>query len=109
MDANNNEQLKELIQHKKRYAAQLIKSAKLNGDIKNIHTFCKIVGISTSIYRDIMAGHEVYNVETAIKIIDSIEKINSGEIKLPRKKRESDEPDFADMLKLVAHAGQRHE
>jgi hypothetical protein len=103
-----NAELRAISAEKKRWAATLIRSAKVNGDIKNMHLFCAAIGISTSIYRDVMAGADVFSFEKALTIIDNIEKIQRKEIVIPRAKKK-EEPDLAEMLKEVAHAGKRAE
>jgi hypothetical protein len=103
-----NAELRLICSDKKRFAAQLIRSAKVNGDIKNMHLFCAAIGISTSIYRDVVAGSDVFSFEKALTIIDNIEGIQKGTIKIPRVKKVQ-EPDLIDMLQVTAHAGKRTE
>jgi len=76
----------ELITYYKRQAADLIRAAKLNGDIKNIHKYCAAIGISTAQYYDVVRFNHSHidSAEKAIQIIDNIEKIQRGEIKIPR-------------------------
>jgi hypothetical protein len=81
-DIDNNI-LRQIIFQRKRRAAELIRAAKLNGDVKNIHKYCAAIGISTAIYYSIVRDGNADFVDPlkALDVIDNIEKIQSGEIK----------------------------
>ena len=102
-----NNELRAIISQKKMYAAQLLRSTKLNGDIKNIHLFCGAIRISTSIYYSVVKqGQEFHDAEKALDVIDGIEKIQSGEIVIP-KAHKTEEPDFQAIVRAAEHAGKR--
>jgi hypothetical protein len=100
----------EVIAYWKKKAATLIRSSKLNGDVKNMHKFCAAIKISTTTYRVIVDGGEgaIPNVETALRIVANIERLQSGEIEIP-KTYVPEEPDFKTLCMDSKHAGVRNE
>lgn len=100
----------EVIGFYKKKAATLIRSSKLNGDVKNMHKFCAAIQISRSTFMSIFEYGEggIPNVQTALRIVANIEKLQSGEIEIP-KTYVPEEPDFKTLCIGSSHAGIRND
>jgi hypothetical protein len=86
-------------------ATNLLRSAKINGDVKNRHKFCACLGISTAVYNSVMdpdAPQIIHTVEMASRIIRNWHKL----AKLKRDKP-VDAPDFEEMAKFSAQGAGR--
>ncbi len=81
-------------------ATRLLRSAKINGDVKNRHKFCAALGISTAIYNSCVdkdCPQLIYHAETANKILRNWHRL--ADIKRDAVK---DAPDFESMAKQAA-------